>query len=105
MALGDPLGQLDDLLRGQRGALVAVARAEGLQAEDALECVQEALCTWLRVEREASLPDAPRNARRRHHRSIPHIPVDDPASAQLADPDADAEDLLAQAEETVRLRA
>jgi RNA polymerase sigma-70 factor (ECF subfamily) len=119
MALGDPLRQLDDLLRGQRGALVAAARAEGLQAEDAIECVQEALCTWLRTEREARLPETPearaataftmvrnaaRNARRRHHRSIPHVPVDDPGPV-LSSPDPDAEALLAHAEETVRLRA
>jgi RNA polymerase sigma-70 factor (ECF subfamily) len=120
MALDDPLRQLDDLLRGQRGALIATARAEGLQAEDAIECVQEALCTWLRTEREARLPDTPearagaaftmvrnaaRNARRRHHRSVPHVPVDDPGHVQLADHDPDAEALLAHAEETVRLRA
>jgi RNA polymerase sigma-70 factor (ECF subfamily) len=117
MTRGDPLEELDVLLRAQRGALLAAARDEGAGPEDALECVQDALCTWLVAEREGTLPGAPgaraaaaftmvrnaaRNARRRHHRKMPHVPVDE-EGALSSDPDAEA--LLAVAEETVRLRA
>jgi RNA polymerase sigma-70 factor, ECF subfamily len=120
MARGDPLEQIEDLLRGQRGALVATARGEGVEAQDAVECVQDALCTWLLAERDGKLPDAPglraaaaftmvrnaaRNARRRHHRRMPHAPVEDQGPGAMAAADPDAEMLLAHAEETVRLRA
>jgi RNA polymerase sigma-70 factor (ECF subfamily) len=119
MTRGDPLEELDALLRAQRGALVAAARDEGAGPEEALECVQDALCTWLRAEREGTLPSAPgaraaaaftmvrnaaRNARRRHHRKMPHVPVDE-EGVSVRSEDADAEALLAVAEETVRLRA
>lgn len=120
MSPGDPLEELDALLRGQRGALVAAARGEGVTAEEALECVQDALCTWLRAERDRELPparearaaaaftmvrNAARNLRRRHHRSKPHLPVEDEGLAPLAAGDPAADVLLAHAEETVRLRA
>ncbi len=122
MSHGDPLEELDALLRGRgrRTALLAAARDEGVGAEDALECVQDALCTWLRAEREGGLPaarearaataftmvrNAARNARRRHVRSKPHLPVDADGPGALATGDPGAEELLAMAEETVRLRA
>jgi RNA polymerase sigma-70 factor (ECF subfamily) len=119
MLQGDPLEELDGLLSGQRGALLAVARHEGVSAEEALEVVQDALCMWLRSERDGALPAAPaaraataftmvrnaaRNARRRHHRSKPHQPVNDDGVDALAGDDPNPEALLAQAEETVRLR-
>jgi RNA polymerase sigma-70 factor (ECF subfamily) len=119
MARGDPLEELEGLLREQRGALVAAARDEGMQAEEAVECVQEALVTWLRAERDGTLPEAygqraaaaftmvrnaARNARRRHHRRMPHVPVEDEGPGAMAGTDSDAEALLAHAEETVRLR-
>jgi RNA polymerase sigma-70 factor (ECF subfamily) len=82
--------------------------------------VQDGLFTWVRAAREGKLPDADaaraamafamvrnaaRNARRRHHRSKPHLPVDDDGQGALAAEAPDAEGLLSQAEETVRLRA
>src|SRR4051812_43989076 len=92
----DPLQQLSQLLRTERGALVAVAAREGLRAEEALECVQDALCTWLaRSQREPErdhpaliaalklmVKNAARNGRRRHHRLKPHSAFD--ADRELA---------------------
>src|SRR6185369_7413857 len=43
----DPLDRLSALVRAERGSLVAVARGEGMSAEEAVECVQDALCTFL----------------------------------------------------------
>jgi RNA polymerase sigma-70 factor (ECF subfamily) len=76
--------------------------------------------TWLRAEREGTLPDAPgqraaaaftmvrnaaRNARRRHHRRMPHVLIEDEGPRAMPGSDSDAEALIAHAEETVRLRA
>jgi RNA polymerase sigma-70 factor, ECF subfamily len=117
----DPLEQITSLVRERRGALAAAARAEGVSPEEALECVQEALCTYLRVERENALPAGPveraaaaftmvrnaaRNLRRRHHRVKPHVPLEDEfATAHLMHPPPPPDELLAAAESTVRLRA
>jgi RNA polymerase sigma-70 factor (ECF subfamily) len=120
MSKGDPLEQLDSLLRDRRGALVAAARDEGLRGDEAVECVQDALCTWLRAERDGTLPasaearaataftmvrNTARNRRRRHHRAMPHVPADGPEAATPAAEEPDAESLLAAAEDTIRLRA
>ncbi len=110
------LGRLSHLARRERGGLAALARAEGLAPEDAVDCVQEALCTWLDAARNGRLPgdaveqasvlagmvrNAARNRRRRHDRARPHEPLVD----ALADVDAPvAEALLVRAEEHVRLR-
>ncbi len=113
----DRLERLTALVRSQRGALMGVARGEGMSAEEALECVQDALCTFLaRADPPAGGAEAPelatlktmvrnaaRNARRRHRRLKPHDDV-----AELAAPGdgaPSAEELLASAEEVVRLRA
>jgi RNA polymerase sigma-70 factor (ECF subfamily) len=117
----DPIQQLTDLVRSERRALMAVAVHEGLTAEEALECVQDALCTWLaRRERElesvagdaagASLGatlstmvrNAARNGRRRHRRLKPHTEID--AEVALASSDANAEQLLDAAEDSLRLQ-
>jgi RNA polymerase sigma-70 factor (ECF subfamily) len=113
----DPLERLVELVRTQRRALVGVALAEGATPEEAVECVQDALCTFLRVEREGNLPaggqeqvaavftmvrNATRNLRRRHHRRMPHAPLADdvvPSSSPTA------EELIARAEDSIRLRA
>jgi RNA polymerase sigma-70 factor (ECF subfamily) len=107
----DPLDRLSQLVREQRSALAAVARAEGLSAEDAVDCLQEALSTFLdRLDRPpenwtASLTlmvkNAARNRRRRHHLARPHRSLED---HDVSDAPT-AEDLIARAEETVRLRA
>jgi RNA polymerase sigma-70 factor, ECF subfamily len=105
---------LSQLVRERRAALVRVAVREGLRPEEALECVQDALCTWL-AQRGAEVPaqatwiatlkhmvrNAARNGRRRHYRLRPHLPIDDSA---LADTQRGAELLLEAAETSLRLK-
>jgi RNA polymerase sigma-70 factor (ECF subfamily) len=113
----DPLELLSKLARSERSALAAAARAEGVSAEDAVECVQEALCKLLVMTRQRGTPppnewpalltgivkNAARNRRRRHFRARPHDEIDESA---LADPRADtADELILRAEAHVRLRA
>ncbi|HEX5659315.1 MAG TPA: sigma-70 family RNA polymerase sigma factor [Polyangiales bacterium] len=98
---------MTELVREQRAALIAVARQEGLDAEDALECVQDALATYLGLEDEGHgiatlktiVRNAARNHRRRHHRQKPHLVIEDAESPSLP-----ADQLLAHAEEMVRLQ-
>jgi RNA polymerase sigma-70 factor, ECF subfamily len=109
---GDLVDRLSELVRQRRSSLAALARAEGLGPEDAVDCVQEGLCSFL--HRRAELPErvdewepylatmvrnAARNRRRRHFVSRPHDPIGTHA-ADLTPVD----DLLARAEEHVRLR-
>ena len=104
----DRLERLSSIILSERSALVAIARSEGLRAEDAVECVQDALCTYLtRDEPEqpiASLKlivrNAARNHRRRHFRSLPHDELADEAA-----PLTNADELLSHAEDVVRLRS
>jgi RNA polymerase sigma-70 factor (ECF subfamily) len=115
--LPDPIEQLTALVRERRQALASAARAEGATPEEALECVQDALCTFLMWERQGKLAataeeqvaavftmtrNAARNLRRRHHRLKPHDPIDDERWESDA-PTVEA--LLAHAEDSVRLRA
>jgi RNA polymerase sigma-70 factor (ECF subfamily) len=114
MSEADLLEHLSQLVRRQRGALAALARAEGVTAEDAVDCVQEGLCTFLRrrdlvpeaVDQWAALlatmvRNAARNRRRRHFVARPHDAL---AEAQLAD-EPGIDEVIARAEEHVRLRA
>jgi RNA polymerase sigma-70 factor (ECF subfamily) len=108
----DPLEQITAIVRTERGALVAIARAEGLRAEEAVEAVQDALCTFL--SRDDAEPEhvaatlktmvrnAARNARRRHHRALPHDAIEPGREPHALEPDA--ESILAHAEDVVRLR-
>jgi RNA polymerase sigma-70 factor (ECF subfamily) len=114
----DVLDKLSQLVRARRSALAGLARAEGMSPEDAVECVQDGVCTLLDLARRDALPEddeewagllagivrnCARNRRRRHFRSKPHDDVDaHPLIAQSAPP---ADDLIARAEEHVRLRA
>jgi RNA polymerase sigma-70 factor (ECF subfamily) len=114
----DSIQQLTDLVRSERMALMSVAVHEGLTAEEALECVQDALCTWLgkrdrELQPSADQPplgatlstmvrNAARNWRRRHRRLKPHTAIDDEAA--LAASDANAEQLLDLAEDSLRLQ-
>ncbi|MFT3924055.1 MAG: sigma-70 family RNA polymerase sigma factor [Myxococcales bacterium] len=109
----DRLEQLSLLVRAERGALSAVARAEGMSPEEALECVQEALSTFLsRPEPIADehmvaslktiVRNAARNARRKHARLKQHVPLEGPGEPVAER--ADVEDLVSHAEEVVRLR-
>ncbi len=113
----DVLTHVSALAQRERSALAALARAEGVSAEDAVDCVQEGLCTLLTRAGEQKLPEDPadwgavlativrnaaRNRRRRHHSARPHEPLDDEAlHADLPGTDV----LIARAEEHVRLRA
>lgn len=111
----DSLEALTDLIRAERGALVHAARREGLGAEDAVECAQEALATFLQILQRGEAPDAAgwgayvvtitknaaRNRRRRHHLAASHHA----AVEAIADGGAAPEELVARAEEHIRLRA
>src|SRR5262245_40733810 len=113
----DPLTDLGELIRVARGDLVRAAVREGVGAEDGVECVQEALATFLQLLQRGEVPEdraawpayvatiarnAARNRRRRHHVAMPHDGIDAlPAPAEATSP----EDLLAEAEAHVRLRA
>jgi RNA polymerase sigma-70 factor (ECF subfamily) len=113
----DVLERLTRVLTSQRSALAAVARHEGLRPEEAVDCVQDALCTLLDLVQsgqvEASADPAPvlvtivrnaaRNQRRRHYRARPHAEL---AESELTDDELVLqEELLARAEDVVRLRA
>jgi RNA polymerase sigma-70 factor (ECF subfamily) len=104
------------IVRTRRGELAALARSEGVTAEDAVDCVQEALCTLLGLARKGELPDdheawggvlvtivrnVARNRRRRHFRARPHDDIDVQPIAAAA---MSAEAAIARAEEHVRLR-
>jgi len=109
----DALDALSAAVRTERARLCALARREGLGEEDAVDCVQDAFCTFLRLAIRGDLPreaehgaylagivrNAARNKRRRHHVARPHTELED---APVTD---DAEARLARAEEHVRLRA
>lgn len=114
----DLLDRFSRMLRSHRSDLAATARAEGASPEDAVDCVQEALCTLLLTARRGALPEAEsdclallttmvrnaaRNSRRRHFRARPH---DDIAALELPSLDEPAGDeLIARAEDHVRLQA
>src|SRR5579859_289507 len=111
------LAQLGRVAREQRTALTALARRQGLGAEDAVDCVHDALCTFLDLGLRGELPvdaaehapllagivvNTARNKRRRHYLAQPHAAID------VVDPGGDGpstETLVAHAEECVRLRA
>jgi len=113
----DALDALGRVIRDERIELARVARREGLGDEDAIDCVQDAFCTFLRLAQRGELPEnqaaipgflagivrnAARNRRRLHHVARPHDTID--ALEQGAD-DPSTEALVARAEEHVRLRA
>jgi len=112
----DALDALGHLVPAHRRALTLVARREGVSAEDAVDCVQDALCTFLQLAQRGGLPaeqgripaflagvvrNAARNRRRRHEVARPHEELT--ASPETGGPSS--EELVAQAEEHVRLRA
>jgi RNA polymerase sigma-70 factor (ECF subfamily) len=118
MAPGDVLEDLSRVVRSQRAALAAVARSEGVTAEDAVDCVQEGLCTLLELAQRGAatlegddarhmlatiVRNVARNRRRRHAFARPHEDLDAderPDGQQLS-----ADESIARAEEHVRLRA
>jgi RNA polymerase sigma-70 factor (ECF subfamily) len=113
----DVLERVSQIARAKRGALAALARSEGLRAEDAVDCVQEALCTLLDMVQNGEIAagsdasaviativrNVARNDRRRHFRARPH---EDIGTRDLASTELDLqEELVARAEDHVRLRA
>jgi RNA polymerase sigma-70 factor (ECF subfamily) len=101
------LEELSRIALNERRALVQIARSEGLGPEDALECVQDALSTFLARSEDTDhavatiktmVRNAARNRRRRHDRLLPHLEVEVDSGSPTS------EELLAQAEEMVRLR-
>jgi RNA polymerase sigma-70 factor (ECF subfamily) len=113
----DVLERLSRVVQSERGGLAAVARHEGLTPEEAIDCVQDALCTLLDLVQTGELDphaapgpvlvtivrNAARNQRRRHFRARPHENL---AERELPDErDVLQEELLTRAEDTVRLRA
>ena len=113
----DQLDLLTRTVRSQRAELVRVARHEGLGPEDAVDCVHDALITFLnltetglRTVEESAIPaylagivrNAARNKRRLHHLAKPHASID------LLDSGSDeplTDAMLESAEDHVRLRA
>jgi RNA polymerase sigma-70 factor (ECF subfamily) len=112
----DALDALDRIVRGRRVTLVAMARREGLGAEDALDCVHDAFCTFLQLALRGEVADdaaareslvagivvnAARNLHRRHRLARPHHTIDaiEPSSGAPS-----TETLVAVVEECVRLR-
>jgi RNA polymerase sigma-70 factor (ECF subfamily) len=113
------LGWVGRLVHAHRRELAAVARAEGLGAEDAFDAVQDAFQTFLTLPAAQPLIDlgdddarrllvtltrnVARNRRRLHARARPHL--GDPALiAALPAATAAADELIAAAEDQVRLR-
>ena len=114
MSAFDVLDRLQAVILRERAALAAVARHEGLRPEDAIDCVQEGLCTLLSRRDDLALADdrlrpylagivknLARNRRRRHDRARPHLPID----ALEPDDAPSSEALIARAEEHVRVQA
>jgi RNA polymerase sigma-70 factor (ECF subfamily) len=104
------------MARAHARKLAVVARREGLTAEDALDAVQEAFHTFLRLPQARTLVDdgegtralltvlvrnAARNMRRRSFRSRPHEAIDD--HAELADALPPADEVVARTEGRVAL--
>ncbi len=112
------LGWVSHLVREHRGELLRLARREGLSAEDAFDCVQEAFQTFLLLPQARAVVEAPeasarllatvarnaaRNRRRRHDVARPHL-SDEEVLDHLEGPAAPSDELLERAEEGVRVR-
>jgi RNA polymerase sigma-70 factor (ECF subfamily) len=100
------------LVHEHRGRLVRVARREGLRAEDALDCAQEAFLGFLQLPQARLLVDLPddsarlltilarniaRNRRRRHDLARPHT-SDRAVLEEIALDQPSADELVSQAE-------
>ena len=114
----DALDTLGEMVRRERATLVQVARAEGLDAEDAVECVQDALCIFLGLAQRGEV-DAPpgewafllvgvtKNAARNRRRRLANerrAPDGHERLAGIAASEGGADDAVARAEAHVRLR-
>jgi RNA polymerase sigma-70 factor (ECF subfamily) len=109
-------GWVTELVRAHRTRLIAVARQEGLGAEDAFDAAQEAFTAFLILPQARELApsdwaahtlvalarNVARNARRLHAVARPHASDDDAVGA-LADRGAGADERLVLAEARGRL--
>ncbi len=101
------------LVHQHRGRLVRIVRREGLGAEDALDCVQDAFYGFLTLPQARMLVEEPddsiklltvlarnvaRNRRRRHDRSRPHL-SDEITLDGLPDRGVSADQAVAEAQE------
>ncbi|MGH7293706.1 MAG: RNA polymerase sigma factor [Polyangiaceae bacterium] len=115
----DVVEALARVVHAQRASLAGLARREGLGAEDALDCVHDAFCTFLQIGLGGGLPadasehpallagivvNTARNKRRRHHLARPHRALDAIDALERAGDPPSTEALVAHAEECVRLR-
>lgn len=113
----DALDVLVRVIRDEREALIRLARHEGVGPEDAVDCVHDAFCTFLRMILTDALPEpvpppgaylagivrnAARNRRRLHHVKKPHADLE---AMSLADPSDSPADDLERAERHIRLHA
>ncbi|HZH78087.1 MAG TPA: sigma-70 family RNA polymerase sigma factor [Archangium sp.] len=111
------LGWVTRLVHGHRAALLRLAQHEGLSAEEALDCVQEAFQSFLLLPQARSLVESPeeseallrvvvrniaRNRRRRHEHARPHV-SDEQVLEALPGELPSVEELISEAEEHVRL--
>lgn len=106
-------GWVSVLVHRHRARLARVVRREGIRAEDALDCVQEAFLSFLSLPQARLLVGLPddsarmltilarniaRNRRRRHDSARPHV-VDEVTMQELASDAASADDVVAAAEQ------
>jgi RNA polymerase sigma-70 factor, ECF subfamily len=106
-------GWVTDLVHQHRARLIRVVRREGVRADDALDCVQEAFLSFFNLPQARLLVgmnddsarmlvilarNIARNRRRRHDYVRPHI-VDDATTEGLASDTTSADEIIAIAEQ------
>jgi len=106
-------GWVTELVHQHRAHLIRVVRREGVRADDALDCVQEAFLSFFNLPQARLLVGMPedsarmliilarniaRNRRRRHDYARPHI-VDDATMEGLASDTTSADEIIAIAEQ------
>ena len=107
------LGWITQLVHEHRARLARIVQREGVRADDALDCVQEAFLSFLQLPQARLLVGLPgdsarllgilarniaRNRRRRHDYAKPHI-ADDEIILGLPSDAASADEVIAMAEQ------
>lgn len=106
-------GWVTQLVHSHRGRLARIVQREGVRADDALDCVQEAFVTFLGLPQARLLVGLPedsakllailvrniaRNRRRRHDYTKPHV-IDEELGTELSSDTASADEIVALAEQ------
>jgi RNA polymerase sigma-70 factor (ECF subfamily) len=106
-------GWVTQLVHAHRARLARIVQREGVRANDALDCVQEAFVTFLELPQARLLVGLPedsakllsilarniaRNRRRRHDYAKPHV-VDEEIGPALRSDTASADEIVALAEQ------